>query len=216
MYLGTAALLIGVLIAIPGGIWAAVRQNTVVDHAANGFVLFGIVTPGFWVALLLVLAFSVHLGWFPTIGYMAPQEDFVQFLKHLTLPAVVLGIDVGASILRFTRADFLEQLRQDYVRTARAKGLPERVVLWKHTLKNSLIATTTVLGFQVSHLMGGSTIIETMFAYPGISFLLLNSIFGRDFAVVQGVVLFMAIMVLVVNFLVDVLYAVLDPRIRYE
>ena len=216
MYLGTAALLIGVLIAIPGGIWAAVRQNTVVDHAANGFVLFGIVTPGFWVALLLVLAFSVHLGWFPTIGYMAPQEDFVQFLKHLTLPAVVLGIDVGASILRFTRADFLEQLRQDYVRTARAKGLPERVVLWKHTLKNSLIATTTVLGFQVSHLMGGSTIIETMFAYPGISFLLLNSIFGRDFAVVQGVVLFMAIMVLVVNFLVDVLYAVRDPRIRYE
>ena len=216
LYLGTAALIMGILIAIPGGIWAAVRQNTVVDHAANGFVLFGIVTPGFWVALLLVLAFSVHLGWFPTIGYMAPQENFGQFLKHLTLPAVVLGIDVGASILRFTRADFLEQLRQDYVRTARAKGLPERIVLWKHTLKNSLIATTTVLGFQVSHLMGGSTIIETMFAYPGISFLLLNSIFGRDFAVVQGVVLFMAIMVLVVNFLVDVLYAVLDPRIRYE
>jgi ABC-type dipeptide/oligopeptide/nickel transport system permease component len=155
------------------------------------------------------------LGWFPSIGYAAPQESPVRFLSHLTLPAFVLGIDVAAGLLRYLRADFIEQLRQDYVRAARAKGLPERVVLIKHALKNSLIATVTVLGLDVSGLLGGSTIIETMFAYPGISYLLLQSIYARDFPVVQGVVLFMALLVVLVNYVTDVVYAFLNPRIVY-
>jgi peptide/nickel transport system permease protein len=214
-YLGIAALLIGMVIAFPLGILAAIRPNSWVDHLANGLVLFGLVTPGFWVALMAVLAFSVHLGWFPSIGYAAPQEDIFQFLRHLTLPAVVMGVDVAAGLLRYLRADFIEQLRQDYVRAARAKGLPEPVVLVKHALKNSLIATTTVLGLDVSRLLGGSTIIETMFAYPGISYLLLQSIYARDFPVVQGVVLVMALLVVVVNYFVDIIYAFLNPRIHY-
>jgi peptide/nickel transport system permease protein len=214
-YLGAAALLIGLVIAVPLGIFAAVRRGTWVDHLGNGIVIFGIVTPGFWVALMAVLIFSVHLGWFPSIGYAAPQERPIQFLRHLTLPAFVMGIDVAAGLLRYLRADLLEQLRQDYVRAARAKGLPERIVLVKHALKNSLVATVTVLGLDVSGLLGGSTIIETMFAYPGISYLLLQSIYARDFPVVQGVVLMMALMVVVVNYLTDVVYAFLNPRIQY-
>ena len=214
-YLGAAALLIGLVIAVPLGIFAAVRRGTWVDHLGNGIVIFGIVTPGFWVALMAVLIFSVHLGWFPSIGYAAPQERPIQFLRHLTLPAFVMGIDVAAGLLRYLRADLLEQLRQDYVRAARAKGLPERIVLVKHALRNSLVATVTVLGLDVSGLLGGSTIIETMFAYPGISYLLLQSIYARDFPVVQGVVLMMALMVVVVNYLTDVVYAFLNPRIQY-
>jgi len=214
-YLALAAMLIGVVVAIPLGIWAAVRQDSWVDHFAHGLVLFGIVTPGFWVALMAVLLFSVHLGWLPSIGYTPPQQDFLKFLKHLTLPAFVLGLDIAAGLLRYLRADFLEQLRQDYVRAARAKGLPEWIVLVKHALKNSLVATVTVLGLDVSRLLGGSTIIETMFAYPGISYLLLQSIYARDFPVVQGSVLFMALIVLVVNYFTDLVYAFLNPRIQY-
>ena len=215
LYMGFAALVIGILLAIPLGILAAVRRDTWVDHFANGLVIFGIVTPGFWVALMAVLVLSVRLGWFPSIGYAAPQDDPMQFLKHLAIPACVLGVDVAAGVLRYLRADFLEQLRQDYVRAARSKGLPERVVLIKHALKNSLIATVTVLGLDVSNLLGGSTVIETMFAYPGISYLLLQSIYARDFPVVQGVVLFIALIVVVVNYLTDILYAFLNPRILY-
>ena len=214
LYLATASLLLAIVIAIPGGLWAAVKQNTAVDHAAMAFVLFCICTPSFWVALLLVLVFSIWLGWLPSIGYTPPEQDFGRFLIHLIMPTAILGTEVAAQVLRYVRTEFLEQLHQDYVRTARAKGLPERLVLWKHTLKNSLIATTTALGFQVAHLLGGSTIIETVFAYPGIAYLMIQSIYNRDFAVVQGVVLFIAVTVLLVNFLVDVLYAALDPRIR--
>lgn len=215
-FLGFAALALGLIVAIPLGILAAVRQHTWVDHFANGLVIFGIVTPGFWVALMGVLTFSVYLGWLPTIGYAAPQENPLLFLRHLALPACVLGIDVAAGLLRYLRADFLEQLRQDYVRAARAKGLPERVVLVKHALKNSLVATITVLGLDISGLLGGSTIIETMFAYPGISFLLLQSIYARDFPVVQGVVLVMALIVVSVNYVTDIIYAFLNPRIQYS
>jgi peptide/nickel transport system permease protein len=173
------------------------------------------VTPSFVVALFAVLIFAVYIGGLPSIGYTPPQEDFWQFLKHIILPASVMGIDLGASTLRYLRTDFLEQMKQDYVRTARAKGIPERVVFGKHVLKNSLISFVTVLGFDIQRLLGGSTIIETMFAYPGISFLMFQSILSRDFAIVQGVVLFIAIIVIAVNLLVDFIYSVLDPRVRY-
>lgn len=216
IYLALSSIVLGTLIAIPLGVAAAVKQNTWVDHVANGVVLFGLVTPGFWVALMLVLLFGVYLGWLPTIGYTAPQDDFVQFARHLALPTTVLGLDFASNVIRFIRTDFIEQMREDYVRTARAKGLSERLVIWKHIFKNSMLATVTVLGFDISRLMGGSTVIESLFAYPGISFLLLQSIFNRDFATVQGVVIFIALMVVFMNYLADILYALLNPRIRYE
>ena len=216
LYLAFASIILGAVIAIPLGVAAAVRQDTWVDKVANGVVLFGLVTPGFWVALMLALLFGVWLGWFPIIGYVAPQDDFLEFVKHITLPTVVLGLDFAANVIRFIRTDFLEQMREDYVRTARAKGLSERIVIWKHIFKNSMLATVTVLGFDISRLLGGSTVIETLFAYPGISFLLIQSIFNRDFATVQGVVLFLALLVIFMNYLADILYALLNPRIRYE
>ena len=216
IYLALASIIFGTLVAIPLGVAAAVKQNTWVDHLANGVVLFGLVTPGFWVALMLVLLFGVYLGWLPTFGYTAPQDDFVEFLRHITLPTIVLGLDFASNVIRFIRTDFIEQMREDYVRTARAKGLSERLVIWKHIFKNSMLATVTVLGFDISRLMGGSTVIESLFAYPGISFLLLQSIFNRDFATVQGVVIFIALMVVFMNYLADILYALLNPRIRYE
>ena len=215
LYLGMASIVIGLIIAIPLGVLAAINEGKWIDHVANGFVLFGLVTPSFVVALFAVLIFAVYIGGLPSIGYIPPQEDFWQFLKHIILPASVMGIDLGASTLRYLRTDFLEQMKQDYVRTARAKGIPERVVFGKHVLKNSLISFVTVLGFDIQRLLGGSTIIETMFAYPGISYLMFQSILSRDFAIVQGVVLFIAIIVIAVNLLVDFIYSVLDPRVRY-
>lgn len=216
LYLALASFLLSLVISIPLGILAAVKQNSPADYAASLFAILGLCIPNFWLALLLILFFSINLRWFPSIGYTPPQEDFGQFLRHITLPTIVLGTATAAAIMRFMRAEFLEQLRQDYVRTATAKGLPRRLVLWKHTLKNSLIVTSTAVGFQVAHLLGGSTVIETVFAYPGLSYLLLQSIYARDFPLVQGVVLFLALTVVLVNFLVDIFYTMLDPRIRYE
>jgi peptide/nickel transport system permease protein len=216
LYLALAALLLAVVIAIPAGVLAAVRQNTVADYGTMAAVIVGISVPNFWLALILILVFSIQLRWLPTFGYADPAADPGRFLQHIAMPAVVLGVYTAAQITRFVRAEFLEQLGQDYVRTARLKGLPERVVLWKHVLKNSLVVTTTAMGFQVIHLLGGSTVVETVFAYPGVSYLLLQSIYARDFPIVQGVVLFMAITVVLVNFAVDLTYRALDPRVRYE
>ncbi len=177
-------------------------------------VILGISVPNFWLALLLILFFSLHLRWLPTFGYTPPNEDFGKFLQHLAMPTIVLGVATAAQVTRFVRSEFLEQLGQEYVRTARLKGLPERLVLWKHVLKNSLIATATAMGFQVIHLLGGSTVVETVFAYPGVSYLLLQSIYARDFPVVQGVSLLMALIVVIANFIVDIAYTALDPRVR--
>ena len=215
IYLGTSALIIAIVIAVPFGVWAATRNNTWVDHLASGFVLFGITVPGFWFGMIVILVFSIYLGWLPAIGYVAPHDDFSEFVKHLILPAGVLGLDLAATILRFQRTDFLEQLHQDYVRMARAKGLPRRMVIWKHVLKNSLIATVTVVGLNTARLLGGSTIIETLFSYPGLARLLIEAIYARDFPIIQAVVLLMVVLVVSVNFCVDLLYAYLNPRIRY-
>jgi len=215
IYLGTFAVVIAIAIAVPFGVWAAIRNNTWVDHLASGFVLFGISVPGFWFGMIVILVFSIYLGWLPAIGYVAPQDDFLKFMKHLILPAGVLGLDVAATILRFQRTDFLEQLHQEYVRMARAKGLPRRIVIWKHVLKNSLMATVTVVGLNTARLLGGSTIIETLFSYPGLSRLLIEAIYARDFPIIQAVVLLMVVLVVVVNFCVDLVYAYLNPRIRY-
>lgn len=215
-YLMVGGLVMAVIIAIPAGVLAAIHNNTKWDHLATGFVIFGITVPTFWLALVAILIFAVYLGWFPSIGYTPPQKDFVEFLRHVTLPMTVVGLNIAATVLRFQRQDFLEQMHQDYVRTARAKGLSETLVLWKHVLRNSLITTLTVVGLQMAYLSGLITVVEAVFTYPGIGYLLLNSIHTRDFVVVQGVVLFMVFLCIVVNLIVDILYAVVDPRIRYQ
>jgi len=215
MYLMVGGLIMAVIIAVPAGVLAAIHNNTKWDHLATGFVVVGISVPTFWLALVVILIFAVHLGWLPSIGYTRPQEDFVDFLRHITLPMTVVALNIAATVLRFQRQDFLEQMHLDYVRTARAKGLSERLVMWKHVLRNSLMTTFTVVGLQMAYLSGLITIVETVFNYPGIGYLLLNSIRTRDFIVVQGVVLFMVFLVIVVNLIVDILYTVLDPRVRY-
>ncbi len=215
MYLMVGGLFIAVLLAVPAGVLAAIHNGTKWDHFATGFVVAGISVPTFWLALVVVLVFAVNLGWLPSIGYTPPQEDFVDFLKHIAMPMSVVALNIAATVLRFQRQDFLEQMHLDYVRTARAKGLSETVVLWKHVLRNSLMTTITVVGLQMAYLSGLITIVETVFNYPGIGYLLLSSIRTRDFIVVQGVVMFMVSLVIIVNLVVDIVYTVLDPRIRY-
>jgi peptide/nickel transport system permease protein len=216
IYLAVAALLTGILIAIPAGAIAAMRQNTSADYAAMGFALWGIAMPNFWLALMLIVLFSLILGWLPAIGYASPFDDPVRFLQHACLPAVVMGTDLAAPLTRYIRAEMLEQLTQDYVRTAWAKGLPSRMVIVRHALKNSLIAAVTVVGLQTARLLGGSTIVETVFSWPGVGRLLIEGIYSRDYPIVQGSVLVIAVTYVFINLLVDIAYKWLDPRIKLE
>jgi len=216
LYLALTALLTGVLIAIPTGVIAAMRQNTSVDYAAMGFALWGIAVPNFWLALMLIVLFSLKLGWLPSIGYASPLENPWLFLQHVFLPAIVMGTDLAAPLTRYIRAEMLEQLTQDYVRTAWAKGLPARMVIVRHALKNSLIAAVTVIGLQTARLLGGSTIVETVFSWPGVGRLLIEGIYSRDYPIVQGAVLLIAVTFVFINLFVDIVYKWLDPRIKLE
>lgn len=216
MYLMVGGLIVAIIIAVPAGVLAAIHNNTRWDHLVTAFVVLGISVPTFWLALVAILIFAVYLGWLPAIGYRPPQENVIEFLRHIALPMSVVALNIAATVLRFQRQDFLEQMHLDYVRTARAKGLSETLVLWKHVLRNSLMTTFTVVGLQMAYISGLITVVETVFNYPGIGYLLLNSIRTRDFVVVQGVVLFMVFLVIVVNLMVDLIYTVLDPRIRYN
>ena len=216
LYLALTALVTGVLIAIPTGVIAAMRQNTSVDYAAMGFALWGIAVPNFWLALMLIVLFSLKLGWLPSIGYASPLENPWLFLQHVFLPAIVMGTDLAAPLMRYIRAEMLEQLTQDYVRTAWAKGLPARMVIVRHALKNSLIAAVTVVGLQTARLLGGSTIVETVFSWPGVGRLLIEGIYSRDYPIVQGAVLLIAVTFVFINLFVDIVYKWLDPRIKLE
>lgn len=216
IYLAVSSFVLGTLIAIPAGIIAAARQNTLWDYSAMGFALFGICIPNFWLALLLILSLGIYSGLFPTMGYESPSIDLLGFLWHLALPTTVLATDMASAVTRYIRTEMLEQLRLDYIRTARAKGLPPHLVLYKHALKNSLIAATTAIGLHVGRLLGGATIVETVFAWPGVGRLVLEAVYNRDYPVLQGAVLVLALNYTVVNLLVDLLYQWLDPRIRFE
>jgi peptide/nickel transport system permease protein len=216
LYLAATALLTGIIIAIPAGALAAARQNTGADYAAMGFALWGIAMPNFWLALMLIVLFSIVLGWLPAIGYASPFQDPARFLQHACLPAIVMGTDLAAPLTRYIRAEMLEQLTQDYVRTAWAKGLPSRLVLVRHALKNSLIAAVTVVGLQTAQLLGGSTIVETVFSWPGVGRLLIEAIYSRDYPLVQGSVLIIAVTYVFINLLVDIAYKWLDPRIKLD
>jgi len=214
--LALLAIVIALVVAFPLGILSAARRNTPVDGAGTTFALIGICMPNFLIALLLIFLFGVTLRWLPVSGYTDPLEDPINGLRSLTLPAITLGLALAAVITRTLRSSLLEALSEDYVRTARAKGLTERVVLSRHALKNGLIPVATVLGLQLGGLVGGAVITEYVFALPGVGRLVVDAVFARDYPLVQGVVLRIALAYIGTNLLVDLVYGLLDPRIRYR
>jgi peptide/nickel transport system permease protein len=206
--LAIAGMLVALVIAIPVGVISATRRYTPLDNISMLGALLGVSMPNFWLGLLLIMFFSVHLGWLPVFGRGG--------IEHLILPAITLGTGMAAITTRLIRSSMLEVLNQDYIRTARAKGLKEKVVIYKHALKNALIPVVTIVGLQFAFLLEGAVVVEVIFAWPGIGRLLVDSIFARDFMLIQGCVLYIAALFVVVNLLVDISYAYLDPRIRYE
>ena len=202
-----SALLLAIVVGIPLGIAAALRRASLTDGLSRLLALVGAAVPNYVLALLLMLVIGVKLNWLPTIGYGSP--------KHLILPAIALAAGSSAQLMRLTRASMLEVLQQDYVRTARAKGLSERVVIWVHALKNALLPVVTVLGINLGHLLGGTVIVESIFSWPGVGKYAVDSIFLRDFPVIQGFVLYMGLIFLLVNLAVDLSYRWLDPRLHF-
>jgi peptide/nickel transport system permease protein len=205
-----------VLAALPLGLYAATRHRGLGDYAAMVLSQVGIAVPSFWAGLLLILLFSVRLGWVQSGGFEGWAGGVWPGVRSLLLPAVALGLFQAAVLVRATRSSVLDVLREDYVRTARAKGVSEALVLGKHTLRNALIPVVTVAGIQLGQLMAGSIILESVFALPGLGRLALGAISARDLPVVQGVTLFVASGIVLINFAVDLAYGFLDPRIRYE
>lgn len=208
--------LISLVIALPCGVIAAVRRNTVWDEALLSVTLFAVCIPSFVLALLLMLLFSVTLGWFPLRGYRPLSDGVLPWLQYLTLPALAYGLVQAGEVARMTRSAMSEVLGLDFVRTARAKGLAERRVIYAHALKNALIPIVTVVGINLGVLLASTVVIEYVFGVPGVGSLLVDSIRNRDYPVVQGVMLAIATMYTVLNLLVDLTYAALDPRIRYQ
>lgn len=206
--LAVAGLFISLLIALPAGILSALRKNTIIDSSCMFISLIGISIPNFWLGTLMIWFFALTLHILPSFGYGS--------LKHLVLPALTLGISMSAVTARLTRASLLEVLDTEYITAARARGFDERFVLFQHALKNALLPVLTFAGMQFGYLLGGAVIVETIFSWPGIGKLLVDSIFARDFSMVQGCVLFIAVLFSISNLAVDILYAVLDPRIRYD
>jgi len=216
LQLAALAMAVSLLIATPLGILSAARRNTSVDRVGTTFALFGICMPNFLLALLLIFLFGVKLRWLPISGYLDPLEDGWPGLRSLVLPALTLGLALAAVVTRTLRSSMLEALGEDYVRTARAKGLSEWRVIRGHVLKNALIPVVTVLGLQLGTLIGGAVITEYVFALPGVGRLVVDAIFARDYPLVQGVVLLIAVGFILSNLAVDLLYGWIDPRIRYR
>jgi peptide/nickel transport system permease protein len=212
--LTTLALLLAVAMALALGTLAAVRHRTKVDLAVSLVTGLGIAMPNFWIGILLIFVFSLKLRWLPSSGLAALTDDPLANLRHMVLPTVTLSAAYFSNLARLTRAKILEALEADYVRTARAKGLRERRVLWLHALRNSLLPVLSVLGVSVSRLFGGAVVTETIFALPGVGILLVDSILGRDYPVVQGVIVVVTLGVFLTNFLVELAYAAVDPRVR--
>jgi len=200
------AMLVSLCVAVPLGVISAVKRNSGVDLASTFFALFGFSTPNFWLGLILIYVFALVLRWLPPSGF--------EGIRSLVLPSITLGTALAALVTRQLRSGMLEVLRQDYVRTAQAKGLADRVVIGKHALKNALISVVTVIGLQIGALLGNTIITESLFALPGVGRLMIDSVFSRDFFVVQGVILFLAVGYVVANLVVDITYSYLDPRIR--
>jgi peptide/nickel transport system permease protein len=212
--LATMAFIIAILIGVPLGILSAVKKDTPADWAANGAALFGISTPNFWLGIMMILLFSVELGWLPPSGYVPITEDPWQSLATTIMPAFVLGTGVASVLMRHTRAAMLTALSQDYVRTARAKGLKERVVVWKHALRNALIPVVTLGAIEFGRLLAGAVLTEQIFTIPGFGKLIVDAVFNRDYPVVQGVVLATALIFVMLSLVADMLYMLINPRLR--
>ena len=216
LQLAGLAMAISLLVATPIGILSAARRNSTIVRVGTSFALFGICMPNFLIALLLIFLFGVTLRWLPISGYVDPMEEPWDGLRSLTLPAITLGLALAAVITRTLRSSMLEALSEDYIRTARAKGLSDGAVIRRHALKNALIPVVTVLGLQLGTLIGGAVITEYVFALPGVGRLVVDAVFARDYPLVQGVVLLIAVGFILSNLLVDLLYGWIDPRIRYR
>jgi peptide/nickel transport system permease protein len=216
LQLAALAMAISLVVATPLGILSAARRNTSVDRVGTTFALFGICMPNFLLALLLIFFFGVKLRWLPISGYVDPLEEMLPGLRSLVLPALTLGLALAAVVTRTLRSSMLDALSEDYVRTARAKGLSESSIIRGHVLKNALIPVVTVLGLQLGTLIGGAVITEYVFALPGVGRLVVDAVFARDYPLVQGVVLLIAVGFILSNLAVDLLYGWIDPRIRYR
>ena len=213
--LALAALFFSILIALPSGIMAAVKQNTILDRAFMLFALAGVSIPSFWAGIMFIILFAVKLHWLPASGYVSVFENFFSGLRYIILPALSLSLVMAAVSARMTRSSMLETMRQDYMRTARAKGLGKWRTIITHGVKNALIPVVTVVGVDFGWLLGGTVVIETVFGIPGIGRLIMYAISNRDYPVIQGVILYTAVIYMLVNLLVDVITAALNPRIKY-
>ena len=213
-FLAIFAVGIATLIGIPCGLIAAVWRGRLVDQVFSAVAMLGASVPSFWMGLILIQIFAVGLGWFPASGYGDPGVPFVERLHHLVLPATVLGVLNSALIIRFTRASVLDILNEDYVRTARSKGLSERVVILKHVLRNALVPIVTVVGLTLALMIGGAVVTETVFNLPGVGNLVVRAVLRRDYPVIQGTLLVIAGIYVLINLVIDLIYMIVDPRIR--
>ncbi|WP_137285043.1 ABC transporter permease [Halorussus salinisoli] len=220
--LAIVSLLIAMLIAVPAGLLSAVYKDTWIDHGSRIFAFLGISIPPFWLGIMLIMVFVLFWkGWFgapllPISGYVAPTEQPVQWAKSIIAPGITLGVGYAALTARMTRSAMVEVMNEDYVQTARSKGVKESVVMLVHTFRNALIPVVTVLGLQIGFLFNGSIVVEQIFKWPGIGRLLYNAVLNRDLPLIQGIILFVAMVFVLANLFVDLLYAYLDPRIKYE
>ena len=217
--LSISALLLALLVAIPIGVISATRQYSTFDHLATIGAFSGISLPNFWLALMLILVFSVELGWLPSSGLIDPRINnptILDYLRHLLIPAFVLGTASMGGLVRFIRASILEVLRQDYILTARAKGLSERRVLYKHALRNALLPLVTIIGMSIPGLLSGAVLVETVTGWPGMGRLAVNAVFARDYPIIMALVMIFSLLVILGNLIADIVYSYVDPRIRYE
>lgn len=208
LLLAAASMLVALLISVPLGVLSAMRQNSIIDHLSSLLAMLGLSMPNFWLGPLLILVFSIHLGLFPVAGFGT--------VRHLVLPALTMGMGMAAILMRMLRSSLLEEIRQEYVKAASSKGLSRRAAVLRHALRNSLIPVLTVLGLQFGALLAGSIITETIFSWPGIGRLTIQAIDARDYPLVQGCILFIALCTVAVNLATDLLYSRLDPRIRHD
>ena len=215
-HLAVMSIIVAMLIALPIGVLSAVRQDTVSDYVARFLAVLGLSLPDFWLATVIITFLAIWVQWIPPIGFAPLWEDPARCLGQLLIPAFIIGARLAAVSMRMTRSSLLEVLRQDYIRTARAKGARERAVIVRHALKNAFIPVITVIGQQFSVLLGGTVIVEFIFLQPGVGSLMLDAVLLRDYTLIQGAVLFFAVVIVVTNLLVDLSYAWLDPRIRYR
>jgi len=213
--LGALSIVVAVLLGVPTGVVSAVRQNTFLDYGLRIMILAGLSMPSFWLGMVIILALVAWFGWIPPLTYVRPTQDLRLHLVQFALPALAVGYRSSALIMRITRSALLEVLREDYIRTARAKGQRAGAVIWRHALQNAILPVITVVGIEVAFVVGGLVVTETVFNLPGVARFLVQAVLWRDYPVVQNLVMFIAVVVVLTNLAVDLLYVVLDPRIRY-